>query len=50
MRTNGPGKYDPEATAARLATKAEGVLLVVFSGAHGNGFAAQLIDRQLTES
>jgi hypothetical protein len=40
---NGPGKYDEAATAARLATKATGgVVLLVFDGDHGSGFSVQL--------
>lgn len=38
----GPGKYDAEATAAREATGAEGVLLIVINGRKGGGFSAQL--------
>jgi hypothetical protein len=38
----GPGKYDEATTAARLATGARGVILIVIGGRHGNGFAAQL--------
>jgi hypothetical protein len=42
LRTNGPGKYDAETTVAREATRAEGVLLIVFNGVKGTGFSAQL--------
>jgi hypothetical protein len=38
----GPGKYDPECTEIRARLKAHGVLLMVFSGDRGSGFAAQL--------
>lgn len=38
----GAGKYDDAATAAREATKAEGVLLIVLGGEKGSGFSAQL--------
>jgi len=37
----GPGKYDAACTAARLATKARGALLIVIDGEHGNGFSCQ---------
>ena len=37
----GPGKYDNEATAAREATGAAGVLLIVIGGERGNGFSCQ---------
>lgn len=43
----GPGKYDPIATVAKESAKAEGVMLLVFGGEHGNGFAAQLPPRLL---
>lgn len=39
---DGPGKYDAACTAARMATKAKGVLLVVYDGEFGHGFSAQL--------
>ena len=42
MQTNGPGKYDPEATVARHSAQAAGVVLIVFDGKHGHGFSAQL--------
>ncbi len=38
----GPGEYDDACTAARESTKAEGVILIVYGGEHGNGFSAQL--------
>jgi len=38
----GAGKYDDAATAAREATKAEGVLLIVLGGDKGSGFSAQI--------
>lgn len=41
MRINDPGKYDAACTAAREATKAEGVALIVFNGEHGGGFSVQ---------
>lgn len=37
----GPGKYDAHATAAREATRAGGVVLIVIDGAHGAGFSVQ---------
>jgi hypothetical protein len=38
----GPGKYDAACTAAREATGARGVILIVFGGKLGDGFSAQL--------
>lgn len=38
----GPGKYDEACTAARIATGARGVLLIVLEGNQGNGFSCQL--------
>lgn len=38
----GAGRYDEAATAAREATKAEGVLLIVLGGEKGSGFSAQI--------
>jgi hypothetical protein len=38
----GPGKYDKVATDARTQTKAQGVILIVVGGEHGDGFSAQL--------
>jgi len=37
----GPGKYTEACEQARLATKAEGVLLIVFGGSAGDGFECQ---------
>lgn len=37
----GPGKYDDEATKARVATFADGVALIVLNGVHGSGFSVQ---------
>jgi len=45
----GPGKYDHAATVARASTRAAGVILIVFHGAHGHGFACQL-PPELTEA
>jgi hypothetical protein len=42
IRTNGPGKYDDLATEVRTKARAEGVLVLIFGGVHGNGFSAQL--------
>jgi hypothetical protein len=39
----GPGKYDAACTAARLATDAEAVVLVVFNGRGGHGFSVQSV-------
>jgi hypothetical protein len=38
----GPGKYDDACAAARIATGARGVFLIVIEGNHGNGFSCQL--------
>lgn len=38
----GPGKYDPICTQAREAAKAEGAILMVVHGEHGDGFACQI--------
>ena len=38
----GPGKYDAECTLVRERVKADGVLIAVFNGTLGTGFAAQL--------
>ena len=46
-QTNGPGKYDPQLSAAlRDAGALEG-LLIVFDGQLGFGFAAQLKEPNL---
>lgn len=37
----GPGKYDDECTSIRLATQAQGIVLVVFDGHLGTGFSVQ---------
>jgi hypothetical protein len=37
----GPGKYDDACTAAREATEAAGVILIVLGGQHGSGFSVQ---------
>jgi hypothetical protein len=37
----GPGKYDDLTTEVREKAKAQGVLLIVFDGIHGNGFSCQ---------
>ncbi len=37
----GPGKYDDACTAAREATKADAVVLVVLNGKRGAGFSVQ---------
>ena len=41
MQTNGPGKYDDEATIVRLGTCADAVALIVVSGDRGTGFSVQ---------
>lgn len=37
----GPGKYDDLATEVREKARAEGVIVIVFGGNHGNGFSCQ---------
>jgi hypothetical protein len=44
MRTNGPGKYDAECTAARVSTGAVMVALIVLNGDRGSGFSIQGTD------
>lgn len=41
MRTNGPGKYDAEATVVRESTSAFGVALIIVGGDRGAGFSVQ---------
>ena len=42
----GPGRYDDLCTYVKDAAKAEGAIVIVFRGEHGNGFSMQadLID------
>jgi hypothetical protein len=37
----GPGKYDDLCTAAREATTADGIILIVLGGTKGSGFSVQ---------
>jgi hypothetical protein len=39
--TQGAGKYDDAATAVRVATGAQGVVLIVVGGWEGSGFSVQ---------
>lgn len=39
----GPGKYDEVCTAARLATLADAVVLIVIDGDKGSGFSVQSV-------
>ena len=39
---HGPGKYDDVCTHAREETKADGVVLMILNGEHGDGFSVQL--------
>lgn len=39
--SHGPGKYDDECTAARYATGASAIILIVKDGIRGSGFSAQ---------
>ncbi len=47
MALAGPGKYDDLCTVAREAAGAEGVLLFVANGKHGNGFSVQTTSLEL---
>jgi len=40
--TLGPGKYDKLATWARQRAGADGIILCVLNGEHGNGFSVQV--------
>lgn len=42
MKTNGPGKYDAEATELRERLNASGIVLIVRDGVKGEGFEVQL--------
>jgi hypothetical protein len=46
----GPGKYDDACTAARVATAAEAVVLIVVDGCHGHGFSVQSVGMDRTAS
>jgi hypothetical protein len=37
----GPGKYDDACTAVRVATDAQGVVLIIVNGHSGSGFSVQ---------
>lgn len=37
----GPGKYDTLCTLVREQLQAEGVIVMVFNGPHGDGFSVQ---------
>lgn len=39
--TGGGGKYEDMATYVRLNTQAEGVVVMVINGTHGEGFSVQ---------
>jgi hypothetical protein len=39
--SNGPGKYDDEATLVRERTGADGVVVMIHRGDKGHGFAVQ---------
>ncbi len=43
----GEGKYDQVCSLARMAAGAEGALLIVLNGRHGNGFSAQISIRMV---
>jgi hypothetical protein len=44
------GKYGPEATAVRLVTSAQLVMLLVVGGNRGDGFSVQTLARSETEN
>lgn len=47
----GPGKYDDVATMARIASQARGgVVVIVFKGSKGSGFAVQSEDPEILNS
>jgi hypothetical protein len=41
----GPGKYDRLCTAAREASGAQAIILIVLGGTHGSGFSCQCSDQ-----
>ena len=40
----GPGVYDDLCTEVRVKAQAEGVILIIIGGNHGNGFSGQMSD------
>jgi hypothetical protein len=46
--TEGPGRYDAEASWVQERTKAHGVLLMIVGGNKGNGFSLASYDIQAT--
>ena len=46
----GAGKYDELCSIARLATEAQGVLLIVLDGNLGSGFSVQVKNPELLHS
>lgn len=38
---NGPGKYDDLCTHVREAAKAQGAVVIIINGEHGQGFSVQ---------
>ena len=49
MKTNGPGKYDAIATAAREVTNADAIVLIIANGIYGNGFSVQAMNPEFVE-
>jgi ribosomal protein S12 methylthiotransferase accessory factor YcaO len=41
MKTNGPGKYDPEVLELMERLQAKGICVIVFDGERGHGVAAK---------
>jgi hypothetical protein len=41
MNTEEPGKYDYLCTVASQCANAEGTILIIINGNHGNGFSVQ---------
>lgn len=39
---NNPGKYDDICTMARVATQADGAVLIIMNGTKGGGFSVQV--------
>jgi len=47
--STGPGRYDDACTAARQATDASSIVLLVIGGNRGSGYSVQAVDPQLLE-
>ena len=44
MITDAVSRYDPECTAVRIDTHAQGVVLMILGGYKGSGFTIQMVD------